>query len=384
MFGTLALLLAQAAAPAASDEIVVLGNRAEKALAECLARNCPPEAEVEMSLEASVEQFADGRYADARRTLRKALSRNKNHAATMPGPISSLYATLATVAEHEGDTRLWRSAAWQNVEILRRYVGPDNLATLKEELSFADAMIGLGSPDTADHVYQNVESKARASGQDRLAAGATFRRAWLALLRQREDDAERLADEAVAAAGPNDPLMTQLRAILLTRIAVRRGDTQAVDALASSLRQSAKETPRLLFAPPVEDINGSDPGDSIHTSQRYDSQVRFGDIGYWIRPDGRTQDVEILRDSGLGQWQPGILRQIRARRYAPLDVEPGHPGLYRIDRFTIRGEVGQEIGSRIPRNTGRPTLHVIDLTETDAMADARNAQSGEAPAAPMH
>ena len=82
MLGPVLLLMAQAASPPAGsqDEIVVTGRRAEEALAECLARKCPPAEEIEASLQASVEQFADGRYAHARRTLQTAIRRNRDSA----------------------------------------------------------------------------------------------------------------------------------------------------------------------------------------------------------------------------------------------------------------------------------------------------------------
>ena len=104
MLAPLILLLVQAhRPPAPPNDIVVVGRRAESDLAACLARECPPTEEVEASLQASVEQFADGRYDDARRTLQQAIRRNRDHGPELPGPVSSLYATLATVAEHLGD-----------------------------------------------------------------------------------------------------------------------------------------------------------------------------------------------------------------------------------------------------------------------------------------
>jgi hypothetical protein len=380
MFSLILLLLAQTsvASPASADGILVIGHRAEKELATCLARNCPPAEEVEASLQASVEQFADGRYVDARHTLQSAIRRNQKYAADLPGPVSSLYATLATVAEHEGDTRLWLTSARNNVLVLRRYVGKGNLATLREELSFGDSMVELGSPLAAEKAYATAQGRAIESGQPIIAAHAAFRRGWLALMRDHFSEAERYADQAVALAGANSRTMEDLRAILRVRIAARKGDAGAVDLLATRLRRSATRPPQLLFAPPVEDINLA-PSDAMNTQVNpwHDSGIRFADVGYWIRPNGRTAEAEVLRTSGLGQWAPGILRQVRARRYVPLDVEPGDPGLYRIDRFTVRAGMGVPIGTRIQQRTGNLTIHVIDLTQTEAMSAAHRRQTEE-------
>ncbi|WP_028964888.1 hypothetical protein [Sphingomonas phyllosphaerae] len=375
MTGPLLLLLAQVAAsstPAEPKDVIVVGHRAEKELAACLARNCPPAQEVEASLQASVEQFADGRYTDARRTLQRAITRNKRHAAELPGPVSSLYATLATVAEHEGDEDLWRTASRNNLLTLRGQLGDTSLATMGEELKFADDMAAQGAFDLADGTYTKVQRNAAATGRNDLAAGATFRRAWLALARGRNRDAERFADAAVALAGPGDATMAQLRDIVRTRVAVRKGDKDAVDALAARIRQSTNAPPILLYAPPIEDINP--PPGSIAIMSQSDTSIRFADVGYWIRPDGRIADAELLRTNELGQWSPVILEQVRARRYVPPKLAEGEPGLYRIDRFTVRGTMGTPVGTRIEQRTGRMSVHVIDLTETQAMSEAHRAR----------
>jgi hypothetical protein len=372
MLGSVLLLLAQgASAPmAASDEVIVIGRRAEEELAACIARHCSPAEEVEASLHASVEQFADGRYGDARGTLRTAIARNQKYAADMPGPVSSLHATLATVAEHEGDTNLWRTSARNNVLVLRRHLGEADPATLREELNFADGLVGLGAPEEADGAYGSVQRLATQTGRSDVAAGAAFRRAWLALMRNRFSAAERFADDAVQLSGANKRLMMDLREILRARVAIRKGDEGAVDTLAARLRRSAAAPPQLLFSPKIENVNPAARSRREQRNPWHDSQIRFADVGYWIRPDGRTAEVEVLRTSDLGQWGPAILRQVSTRRYVPLAVEPGHPGLYRIDRFTVRAEIGTPTGTRIAQRMGNLTVHIIDLTETEAMSTA--------------
>lgn len=355
-----------------ADEVVVLGRRAENGLKNCLQRQCPPAEEVEASLRAAVEQFAAGRYADAHRTLQKAIHRNKKYAAQLPGPVSSLYATLATVAEHEGYKALWKHASRQNVVLLREHLGATTPATLTQEIRLADDMLGVDLPDVAESIYKRVQRLALAEDHRTIAASATYRRAWLALMRDRYADADKLAMEGATIAGPGRPAMVEVRDVLLARIANRRGDKGAVEALAARLRQSATQTPTLLSAPPVEDINPP-PG----SSDRFDRDpVRWADIGYWIRPDGHTADVEMLRTSGLGQWRVGILRHVSARRYVPLTLDPSSPGIYRIDRFTVRAIFGVPLGSRIASRMGPLTVHVVDLTETRAMIASREDGTG--------
>lgn len=313
MHGPVLLVLAQAASPSAArpDDVRVVGRRAEKALAACLARACPPKEEIEASLRVSVDQFADGRYGDARATLQRAIARNRDQAAALPGPVSSLYATLATVAEHQGDAGLWRASARTNVAVLQRYLGAADKATLTQQLAFADSLIRLGPMEKVDGLYRAVQDTAAGTGQQGLAARAAFRRAWLALMLQHDADAVRLADDAVALAAPDDRAIGQWRDILRARVAMRRGDAQALDTLAATLRQSTRRAPELLYAPSIPDVNRS--RSIIETDRRNDSALRF----------------------------------------------------------TVRATAGVPTGTRIAQRIGRLTVHVVDLTETEAMRAAR-------------
>ncbi|WP_294322660.1 hypothetical protein [uncultured Sphingomonas sp.] len=378
MLPTILLAVAQVTAPppaAPPEEIVVVGHRATDALAACLARKCPPAEDVEASLQASVEQFSAGRYAKARHVLLRSIARNRRHAADLPGPVSSLYATLATVAEHDGYPREWMYASRGNVQVLRKYLGPSNPATLQEEMTLARDLLENGNISSATGTLTKVQRLALDSGKTDLAAGATFRLAWLEMGLGNQKRAMRLMDDAIAIAGPANRTMNDLHAIFLARIALRKGDGGAIDALAARLRQSAVARPTLLSSRPVEDVqapagmmsNGAATGD-----------IRLADVGYWIRPDGRTSDAEILTTSGLGQWERAVLQQVRERRYIPLEVPAGHPGIYRIDRFTIRSAFDFVTGSRIAQRAGRATTHIVDLTETEAMTAAQKRRVAEA------
>lgn len=376
MLSSILLSIAQVISPpaAAAEEIVVVGHRATDALAACLARNCPPAEDVEASLQASVEQFSAGRYDIARQTLQRSIRRNRPHVAQLPGPVSSLYATLATVAEHEGEGDLWRASARTNVALLRQYVGPSAPPTLLEEIALADTMIAVNSLGSASDILAKVERLALEGGHRDLAAGAVFRRAWLAFGQEENAKARKLADRAVAIAGAARPDIERLRDILQSRIALRNGDEGAIEALATRVRQHDSQRPVLLFSKPVEDIVADQ---NVVSAAWHDSKIRFADVGYWIRPDGRTAGAEILRTSGLGQWERAVMRQVQTRRYASVDAPTGSPGVYRVDRFTIRGTVSMPIGSRIRARGGRLTTHVVDLTETEAMRAAQQRRTEE-------
>lgn len=359
-------------------EVIIIGRRAEDALEQCLDSGCPPDAEVEAALAASVEQFSAARYTEARRTLQRAIRRNRVHTAALPGPISRLHATLATVAQHEGDQRLMIQSARANVQILDTHIGPYHPSTLAERLTQGDLLAASGAAGPADTAYSHVRERALAGGHAVLAAEATFRRAWLALLSKQFDEAKRLGDDALVL-GAGDPTVGNTHAILRARIATRGGDESAVDGLVQQLRQASETRPSIMFQPQLFNLNpdrGAGGSDSIREFRDviHDSAIRYADIGYWIRPDGRTAEVEILRSNGLGQWGPGIIRQVEGRRFVPTDAKAGVPGIYRIDRYTVRANLGVPIGSRIRRRIGDLSVHVVDLTETDAMDETRRRQ----------
>lgn len=76
--------------PAVPPDVVITGNRMRDALETCLTRGCPPEEEVNAAMKAGMESFSAGRYVEAKAILRRAISRNRQYAARMPGPISDL------------------------------------------------------------------------------------------------------------------------------------------------------------------------------------------------------------------------------------------------------------------------------------------------------
>jgi hypothetical protein len=52
--------------------------------------------------------------------------------------------------------------------------------------------------------------------------------------------------------------------------------------------------------------------------------------------------------------------------------------MYRIDRFTVRATFEIPTGSRIPQRIGPLTVHVVDLTETDAMREVSRRHARQA------
>lgn len=377
MLATALLVLSQTAMP--SQTLVVTGENPEVELATCIERNCPAEQVIELSLRVSVEDFADGRYRDARATLQRSIRRNEDQVSRLPRQVSSLYATLATVAEHEGDTRLWLESSRNNVTILRQYLGDLHPETLAQKLTFADNLLKQHQFKSANSHYRSVQLNAIQRDELQLATAALFRRAWLSFMQNRDDEATQLASEAVALVD-NDRAATEMAAILAMRIDVRNGDESAIEALAGKLSQSANQKPQLLFQPSLPDLNPS--GYSMEERSLWRQKMRHStilsnDVSYWVMPDGTVRDAQLLRENVMGAWGSAIVEQVSGRRYVPYDAPPGFSGIFRLDRFTLRATEDVPIGSRVPQRMGRLTLHVVDMTETDVMTDARRRNSSD-------
>ncbi|HSX56388.1 MAG TPA: hypothetical protein VLG14_13880 [Sphingomonas sp.] len=361
-------------------EVVITGNRMRDALDKCLARNCPPEEEVDAAMNAGAESFAAGRYEEAKRTLQRTIARNRKYAGRMPGRVSDLYATYADVTEHEGDKDAFMHATRESVYVLRRELGEGHPASVGVSARIGDMWVKLDKPDAADGAWRGAAEDAARAGRSDIAGALTFRRAWLALSTGNYADARRLVEQVERGHG-RDPLFVPFLRVLKARIAIGDGKEEGTDALVAALRGTGGADPVLVTAPPYPVID-TELGSGMSSTGGVDlasaqvsqllarNDIRWADIGFWVRPDGRTAEAQILRPARNSQWARPLLKQIADRRYALANSGPGGIGVYRVERFTLRADYGVETGSRIRKRTGATTLHVIDLTRLSARDEA--------------
>lgn len=353
-------------APAQQADVVITGNRMRDALAKCLARNCPPEEEVDAAMNAGAESFSAGRYEEAKQILRRAISRNKQYGGRMPGPMSDLYATYADATEHEGDNDAFRQATRESVDVLRLALGPGHPAALRASTRVGDMWVKLGNADSADSEYRDAAADALRAGNTDIAAALTFRRAWLALGARDFGRSRRVLEQLELSHGKDARFARMLR-VLKARIAIARGDVEATDELVAALRGAGGAAPVLLHEPryPVfhAELIAANKASPTTNTLLLRGDIRWADIGYWIRPDGKAAEVEILRPAENGVWAKPLVDHIKERRYAPATQNAGDPGTYRVERFTLRPSYSVPTGSHIWQRKGVPTLHVVDLTE---------------------
>jgi hypothetical protein len=398
-------------ASAQADETIVVTavplSETEAKLAACLAQGCAPDADIAATLAHAENQFIAGKYGAARSTLVSALARNRQHKAEYPVPVSDLLGANGRVAEHMGEARAYKTSVLGMRDVLRDAFGAEAPRVLAAQIEVGDSRAKLGYPDEAHRIYGEVEDRARAARQPRIAAFAQLRRGALAVALA---NASKLPEDRVTAAKSlrpladnSDPQFRDFRLaanVLTARMASRAGDKRAIAALVADFAaEGGAERPVLLFEPslvrrpdyaqlPNENFplsvelgihpNAVQTGRPLRSATALLRPDEWADIGFWVGADGRVTDAEVLRASGPEQWTAPVLTNVAERVYAPLkrtdgDVSPGH---YLIERYTLTATWVDDprgtTGTRLRRRETVPRIERIDITpDTPVQVAAR-------------
>lgn len=371
-----ALLMALSAA-AAPPTIVVIAPRTEKELAECLARKCGVREDAIASIHHAQAQFAQGAYTDARKTLLASLRRNRTAAGQDPRAVSALWHALARVTLHNGDMDEYRRASLRAGSILARSNSVSLAEQVRGEVETADALSVTGDTEGAVRRYLKVAEAARARGDAELAQLMNLR----SIYARSGLDGRPAARRALEKAARNAALTPRARTVALALAAqLQEGRGAKAGALLDEVPvQAADAPPMLLWAPKDrfteqrEAINrglaNNDPTLLNLLQPRASDALGYGwiDIGFWIRPNGRVEEAEVLRGKGGEAWATDMLKAIQRRRYAPYRAELGSEGRYKIERVTLTYDHMTPVGSLIRRRSGLPHYRFEDLKiEQDA------------------
>ncbi|QJU58886.1 hypothetical protein HL653_14905 [Sphingomonas sp. AP4-R1] len=368
----MSLVLLLAAMQGVPVQIVVSGKRLDQAYTDCASGSCEPLKDAQISIAWAEKLFRNGDYRGAKRALGKAVSRNRRFAKVAPRPVAAIYEAYATVALQEGDTDVYRRAVAGQVQTLRDNLPDSDPAVLDTMLAIGDMWMKLGNAVNAERSYRSAEQRALSQEQPMISMMAAIRRIWLASLRGQTTQANEMVDRLAARAGPENIEIRRILPILKLRLALGHASDTEIDRLVKSVQQSGDSPqPMLVWAPAYEASPGAEARDTALKFGLVDpvapassdfGGLRWADIGFWIRPNGRTDAIDVIRGSaGLG-WTKSIVTQISRRRYAPSTGGKMMQGAYRIERFTLRGAYGVPPGSFIRRRIGPPSLEVLDLT----------------------
>ena len=393
-----AFATAQTAPQKSSDDdksIVVTGVRLsilQDRLAACLKRRCPPDQDIAATLAVAESQFVDGKYANARSTLLKSIGRNKRYAKDYPEAVSDLLRANYRVAEHLGDGDAFRIGTFDTLSALKAGLPDDDYRVLGGEIEVGDMYVRFARFDEALQKYAAVERRGAKIGLYNIQGMAQLRIVALycelaaASPQMYRTDARKSAQELIGATEPHLKPFGQAARVLLARLDAKAGDTAAVDRLILEYRTAgSNNVPVLLYSPPIDlsgansrqnvsgvsSMSGSGAGvmlsdTTMMRAARLNYDGEWVDIGFWVTPDGRVSDADVLRGGrGLDKpyyWVKPILAAISARRYAPLKMDASQPGILRVERYTLTSRLTSQTGSRLIVREPSPQIEMLDLS----------------------
>jgi tetratricopeptide (TPR) repeat protein len=365
---------------AAPSDIVITGKRLVEAQQQCATGDCTPLRDAQATIALAETRFRDGAYLDAKHLLAAAISRNKGKAATDPKPVAALYEAYATVSLHEGDQQAYRSAVARQVRTLRDNLPADDSTVVAATTALGDMWLKLGEYRQAEATYRTVEEDAIAAGQERAALLAGMKRVWLAAALERPSEARRKLAELETRNLAQQPGFRTALQVLRLRIAAREADDEALTKLVGLVTRSQNDDPVLLWAPGFELDSAAAATEARAMARRFGGAdplrirstdldaIQWADVGFWIRPDGRTAEAEVLRSSHGNPWTNLVIKQISGRRYAASAgaSRDATDGVYKIQRFTRASTYATPTGSAIQRRIAKGGFEILDLTADTA------------------
>lgn len=365
------LLLALALQAAAADPGIIVSGQLESAYAECVAGKCSPIRDAQVSIAWAEARFQKGRYLEAKRGLQAAVSRNRGKAASEPKPVAALYEATATVAIHDGDKALYREAVAGRVRTLRDNLPASDPDVRAADLALGDMWVKLSNWQQAELAFKQAQRAAEAQGDTAAAISAAIRQAYVAAKQNEWNRAESILNEVSASEGARDPAVQRSIAVARLQLVARQGDDAAVQVHTEKISREPGAEPILYAAKPAPESASSVAERTAGFEEPFLSKFgasseakggKWADIGFWIRPDGRAEDIQVLRGSRALDWTDEMVQQIGSRRYAGIPTDAGETGVYRIERYTLRASYRTPVGSLIARRAGPEQLEMAVLT----------------------
>ncbi len=344
-------------------------------LAACLARKCPPDEDVKASLAHAENQFVQGDYRAARSTLLKSAGRNRDDAKDYPVPVSDLLRANARIAAQLGEGDSYRLSTLDSRDALKAGLPENDPRILASSIEVGEMRARLGYRDEAQRIFKDIAQEAEAKGLSRIQWAAQMRQAFLLSVSSSLDDnkqARELLTKLSEVPGDQAAGLRLSAKVMLARDERKAGSEEATKALIAEYAKSAATVrPTLLYAPKISfSALNKRPKTGLALSQMATDnfEKQWIDVGFWITPDGKIQEAEILRKSGKeNDWSEAVLNSINGRIYAPLKREPGDPGVYAVERYTFTSLMEERTGSRVSQRGATGRIERIDLTPDEML-----------------
>ena len=370
MMTALALLLStpEAGQLAEDGKTIIVTARSlqdtEAALRNCLARRCPPAEDIAATVAHAENLFVAGRYEEAMSMLGDSIGRNKKFAKYLPVEVAGLYRAHSRVSIHLGHENQYRLSSYQIVHSLKAGLPNDDQRVVAARFEVAAMQLSLGKVRLARDTYGEVAEQAGKIGRGDLARIALIRVAWIDYLLGDEGGARDKLKQMAADRAPEARVSRISALVLLSRMDRSKGKESYTDQLISELKEAKLDKPVLLYAPPME-LKRS----PIQEEREVTSTLRLWatdtfedkwvDVGFWVDPDGRVREAEILRRSGDTDWTPTLMASINGRIYAPLSDPTGS---YRVERYTYTSLWEDRTGTRLKQRSANARVEMLDLS----------------------
>lgn len=378
-------------ASTAGADIVVTGERvekAQKALRQCLDRNCPPRDDILLSLTLADAQFLEGDYWNSRRTLMAARHRNARYASRYPLEVAALHRATGRLHSLNGKPERALGRGADAVDALRTRYAPVSREVLLQRLSNGDGLVRTHEIEAGLARYADVARAAERAGLLDIQGLALLRRAMLLTsIAESIWSYRELAERARAAILDNrNPRFLPFRnAVRIMPVREAKGEEArkaVIEAVVAQLEPdpSPRPNPLLVYQPSLR-IEDFQFGLASGTSD-----PAFVDISFRILPSGRTADIHIINLVGpvAPLWTDIVMKAIANRRYAPLAHADGQ---LRLERTSFVSDLisGNSSGgggginaltnspdtmmraaasapSRLPHRSAERRLEIMDLT----------------------
>lgn len=362
--------LAQSA-DAEGKTIVVVGRRvedSERALAACIARNCPPKDEIDASLAHAENQFIAGDYTEAQRTLAKARGRNMRYRKELPVEVGDLLRASGRMLALNGQRDASRITAIDSLDALKSGLPSTDRRIFIQRLAVGDAFAKEGRFIAARDVYNKVADQANAAGDIRVKGYALFRIAGMyttiaTKLPDYRETAYRSLRRIDETTEPDLAPFRQAAELLRCRMEDATGGKDGRACLQASGADRVS-TAELMYAPPIDLTNWRRENTSNVVVPHGDATAQWADIAFWVAPDGKVRDIDIVRKSANadGPWLKLVTEALGKRLYRPLKLASSDPGIRRIERYSLVYDVALAKGSRIRTRSTVPHIEILDLT----------------------
>jgi len=364
---SLAGAIAQPAPAPGETPIVVTGERIrdlEAALNACIARNCPPNEDVDATLALAEGQFLNGDYDDAERAIRASLGRNGRHVRQYPEPVADLFRSQARVQSHRGRDTQAAQSTYGILRSLRAGIPAEDYRHFTARLEIIQMELRAGNRNGVKRELRELIEAARRAGREDVVRLARMRELQFSFALTPYGEPLRRLTALAESTAPDKRFESVSARLTLARHYRAEGDTARSDRLLADIPASGDGRRQLLYTPPIrlaesETWASSEAGGGTLRRLPDNHKDKWIDVGYWIEPTGRVSGLEVLREGASSDWAKPVLASIRGRIYAASP--DGTPG-YRLERYTYTAPRETVTGSRLLQHSRRARVEFLDLT----------------------